>query len=96
MPIVRIPSPLRALSAGRRQVTVPGATLRETLDALERECAGIATRLRAEDGDLLPYVNLYVDGNDVRLEGGLEARLGSNSVIDIVPAVSGGASARGI
>jgi molybdopterin converting factor small subunit len=89
--IVRIPSPLRALSGGRREVAVAGLTLSEALLALERECPGIESRLRAPDGALLPYVNLYVDGNDARLVGGLQAPLRAGSIIDVVPAVSGGA-----
>jgi molybdopterin converting factor small subunit len=70
---------------------VTGSSLANALRALELECPGIGSRIHADDASLLPYVNLYIDGNDARLLGGVDAPLRDDSIIDVVPAVSGGA-----
>ena len=92
MPLVtvRIPTPLRPFTRGRDQVQISGGTAREVLDGLERECAGIRSRLCDEKGDLRRFVNLFLNEEDLRHSGGLDAPVKDGDVLSIVPAIAGG------
>ena len=80
---------LRAEAGGNRTVAVPGATVREALDELVGEFPALAGRIR--DGDALPtFLNVFVDGEDVRLLAGLETPVEDTSVVLLLPAVAGG------
>lgn len=88
MPVVWIPSLLRGLCGGQRQVRVAGATLREVIEALEAACPGVRERLL--DGDRLrPELQLSVDGQVATL--GLRQPVREESEVHILPAVGGGA-----
>ena len=63
---VRIPTPLRPLTGGRSQVTASGATVAEVVSALVAEAPALRAQLLAEDGRLRSFVNLYLNGEDVR------------------------------
>jgi sulfur-carrier protein len=86
---VRIPTPLRTLTGGNEQVDVEGATVREAIDALEKQCPGMKDRLLDEKG-VRRFVNLYVGDEDVRFLDGLDTKLASGTEISIVPAIAGG------
>ena len=86
---VRIPTPLRTLTGGEDQVQVPGATLREVIETLEKKHPGIRDRLLDEKG-VRRFVNIYVGDEDVRFLDGLETKLSSGTEISIVPAIAGG------
>ena len=90
MVVVRIPSPLRRLTGGNDRVEVEGDRLVAVLDALEGRYPGMKERLCAEDGSLRHFVNVYVNGEDVRHLGGLETATKSGDEVSIVPAVAGG------
>jgi molybdopterin converting factor small subunit len=84
---------LRAEAGGNRTVAVPGTTVREALDELVGEFPALAARIR--DGDALPtFLNVFVDGEDVRLLAGLETPVEDTSVVLLLPAVAGGSSHR--
>jgi molybdopterin synthase sulfur carrier subunit len=87
---VRIPTPLRALTGGAAEVTVAGGSVAECIAQLEAQYPGIEQRLKDENGDLRRFVNLYVNGEDVRFLQGLETRLRTGDEVSIVPAVAGG------
>jgi molybdopterin synthase sulfur carrier subunit len=89
MTTVRIPTPLRSLTGGNEQVEVPGATLREAIDALEKAHPGIKDRVLDEKG-VRRFINIYVGDEDSRFLDGLDTKLSSNSEISIVPAIAGG------
>jgi sulfur-carrier protein len=89
MTTVRIPTPLRSLTGGNEQVEVPGATLREAIDALEKAHPGIKDRLLDEKG-VRRFINIYVGDEDSRFLDGLDTKLSSNAEISIVPAIAGG------
>jgi molybdopterin converting factor small subunit len=89
MVTVRIPTPLRTLTAGEEQVQVPGATLREVIETLEKQHPGIRDRL-LDDKGVRRFVNIYVGDEDVRFLDGLETKLASGTEISIVPAIAGG------
>lgn len=87
---VRIPTPLRSLTGNRDTVTGDGASLRECLSALESQYPGLRDRLLDEAGQLRRFVNIYVNGEDVRFLQGLDTPLKPGDEVSIVPAVAGG------
>jgi molybdopterin converting factor small subunit len=89
MTIVRIPPVLRPDAGGQRQVTVDATTVREALKKLVAEYPGLEGRVLVE-GRLPEYMNVFVDGDDVRLHAGLETPVTQDSALLILPAVAGG------
>jgi len=87
---VSVPTILRTHTGGEKSVEAKGATVAEVIDDLEARHPGIAARL-VKDGKLHRFVNIYVDDEDIRFSGGLEAPVGENSTFTILPAVAGGA-----
>ena len=87
---VRIPTPLRPLVGGRAQVTTSGATIADVIGALAAEAPELRTQLLSEDGKLRSFVNLYLNGEDVRSRSGLETALADGDELPIVPAIAGG------
>ena len=87
---VKIPTPLRKLTNGETSVTIEGATIGAIVDALEATYPGMQARLIDEDGGLRHFVNIYLDGEDVRYLDGLNSAVRDNAELSIVPAVAGG------
>lgn len=88
--LVRIPTPLRRVTNGQDKVNVEGSTLGEVVGSLENEFPGIKERLCDEQGELRNFVNVYVNGEDVRFLEGLNTATKEGDEISIVPAVAGG------
>jgi len=88
--IVRIPTPLRKLTNEQDVVAGDGETLMECIDGLERQYPGLKDRLLDETGELRRFVNIYVNGEDVRFQDGVNTRLQGGDEVSIVPAVAGG------
>ena len=86
---VRIPTILRTYTGGEKAVTGEGASLSALIDDLESSHPGLKDRL-IEDGDLRRFVNVYVNDEDVRFIGGLEAALNDGDQVVVLPAVAGG------
>jgi len=86
---VRIPTILRNYTGGEKAVSAEGASLSALIDDLEANHPGIRDRL-IENGDLRRFVNVYVNDEDVRFIGGLEAVLSDGDQIVVLPAVAGG------
>lgn len=87
---VLVPSPLRRLTSGESEVQAEGQTLGETIEDLERRFPGVKERICDEAGELRRFVNVYVNGEDVRFLQGLVTPLKAGDEISIVPAVAGG------
>lgn len=87
---VRIPTPLRRVTGGQDRAAVEGATLQAVFDALDSEYPGIKERICDEGGQLRHFVNVYVNGEDVRYLQGLDTATKSGDEVSIVPAVAGG------
>jgi molybdopterin converting factor small subunit len=86
---IRIPPVLRPDAGGQRLVDVEASTVREALDTLVVQFP--ALRARVLEGDGVPsFLNVFVDGDDVRLLSGLETTVTSTSKILLLPAVAGG------
>jgi molybdopterin converting factor small subunit len=90
MPEIRIPPVLRPDTGGHRSVTVEATTVRGALEQLVTAHPGVAPRVLAGDG-VPSFLNVFVDGDDVRLLGGLDTTVGPSSKILLLPAVAGGA-----
>ena len=86
---VRIPTILRNYTGGEKAVNADGASLSALIDDLEVNHPGIKDRL-IENGDLRRFVNVYVNDEDVRFIGGLEAELIDGDQVVVLPAVAGG------
>jgi molybdopterin converting factor small subunit len=86
---VRIPPTLREQAGGQREVAAEGDTVRDLLEDLMGRFPGLRTQL-VEDGDIAPFVNVYVEGEDVRTLDGLETEVTSGSTVILLPAMAGG------
>ncbi len=88
---VRIPTPLRKLTNELDIVRADGAgTLIACIEELERQYPGLKERLCDETGELRRFVNVYVNGEDVRFQQGMQTTVKPGDEVSIVPAVAGG------
>ena len=87
---VRLPTVLRAQAGGQSSVNAEGGTIGEVVEDLVRQFPGMATHLRAPDGGLHKFVNVYVNDDDARYLEGLDTQLSADDEISILPAVAGG------
>jgi sulfur-carrier protein len=90
---VRIPTILRSYTGGAKAVQGSGDTLAELLDDLDSRHSGLRARLVTDQGGLHRFVNVYVNDEDVRFLGALDAKLNDGDTVTILPAVAGGALA---
>jgi molybdopterin converting factor small subunit len=91
MPVtLTVPTVLRSLTAGAKNVDVEGETVGQVLDALESAHPGFRSRLLDDDGNLNRYVNIFVDDDDVRYMEGLDTKVADGANITIMQAVAGG------
>ena len=88
--VVRIPTPLRKMTNGQAKVEVDSTALGELVEKLNSEFPGFKDRLVDEEGELRYFVNIYLNGEDVRFMEGLKTATSDGDEISIVPAVAGG------
>ena len=86
---VRIPPQLRSEVGGAREVPAHGGTVRELLDDLMSRFPSLRHQL-VEDDEIAPYVNVYVEGEDVRTLDGLDTSVDQGSTVILLPAMAGG------
>jgi molybdopterin synthase sulfur carrier subunit len=90
MPVtVKIPTQLRAATGGQAEVEVSGGTVGEALDAVFDAHTELRERI-TEDGTLRRFVNVYVSGEDIRFQQGLDTEINEGDEVTILPAVAGG------
>ena len=87
---VRVPTPLRKLTNGVDEVNAQGNNVRALVEDLERNFPGIKERICDESGKIRRFVNVYVNGDDIRFLQNLETSLKEGDDISIVPAIAGG------
>jgi sulfur-carrier protein len=87
---VWIPQVLRSAVGGQKQVELEGATVRELVDALVAKFPALRQQLLAENGDLNRFVNVYVNGQDVRYLDGLDTAVAERDEVRLLPAMAGG------
>jgi molybdopterin converting factor small subunit len=90
MTAVRIPPVLRAAAGNQKQVEVTGSTVGETLEALIAQFPSLRDQLLTADGALNRFVNVYVNGRDVRYEQELATPVGPTDTVVLLPAMAGG------
>ncbi|MGI9254581.1 MAG: ubiquitin-like small modifier protein 1 [Thermomicrobiales bacterium] len=88
---VLIPTPLRRFTGGDAKVEVTGGTLTEVLDGLDAKFPGFSDKVREDDGQIRRFVNVFVNGVNVRELSGAETAVKQGDEIGIIPAMAGGA-----
>ena len=86
---VKIPAQLKAATGGEAELEVEGSTVGEALDAVFEQHSDLRERI-TEEGDLRRFVNVYVSGEDIRFQDGLDTPLADGDEVTILPAVAGG------
>src|SRR5579859_2250772 len=87
---VILPHVLRAKIGNRKSVTVAGSTIREIIDALDRDFPGLRFNLCHETGELRPFVNIFVEKENIRYLEGLETAVTTGVTLHILQSVAGG------
>lgn len=87
---VLIPTPLRKLTGDADSVEVEARSVGEIIDQLERRFPGFRARVCSDSGELRRFVNIYVDGEDVRFLNNLSTEVRDGVEVSIVPAIAGG------
>ena len=90
MATVKLPTQLREATGGAGSVSVDGATVGEVLASLFDRHGELRDRLSDGDGGVRRFVNVYVDGEDIRFGDGLQTPVGDGQEVQILPAVAGG------
>jgi len=92
MPVIHIPTPLRAYTDGQASVTVSASTAGEALDALTTAHSGLAKHLRDDSGKLRSFVNVYLGDEDIRFLNKEATEVADGDELTIVPSIAGGAA----
>jgi len=87
---VYLPTPLRKLTNGRATVGTEGRTVDEALDALEQQYPGLREQLREPTGEVRHFINVFVNGTEIRSLQGRATPLEDGDEISIIPAMAGG------
>jgi molybdopterin synthase sulfur carrier subunit len=87
---VRLPTIMRANAGGQSEISAQGSTIGEVIDDVVLQFPGTATHLRAPDGGVHRFVNVYLNDEDVRYLGKLDTAVKEGDTVSIVPAVAGG------
>jgi molybdopterin synthase sulfur carrier subunit len=91
MPVlVRIPTPLRALTKGNAEIQAKGDDIDSLVSDLERQYPGLKDRLLDESGELRRFINIYVNQEDIRFLQAKNTTLKDGDEVSIVPAIAGG------
>ena len=87
---VRLPTIMRTHAGGQSEVSAEGSTVGEIVDDLVRQFPGTATHLKAPDGGVHKFVNVYLNDEDIRYLGKLGTPVKDGDQVSIIPAVAGG------
>jgi molybdopterin synthase sulfur carrier subunit len=90
--VVKIPTVLRPQVGGNKEVELTGTTVGEVVDALTAAYPSLKSQLLTEDGELNRFVNVYVNGQDVRYLDGLATAVAERDEVRLLPAMAGGAA----
>ena len=97
MPIqVRIPTPLRKFTGGAESVTASGGTVAAVVQDIEGRHPGLKERICDDAGKVRRFVNVYVNGEDIRFLGSLDTPVKEGDEISIVPAIAGGSTSASV
>jgi len=87
---VFIPSVLRANVGGVKSLAIQGDSIRDVVGALIDQHPSLSSQLLTDDGDLNRFVNVYVNGQDVRYLSGLDTPVAPADEVRLLPAMAGG------
>ena len=90
MSVVRIPTVLRPQVGGEKQLDLEGGTVAEVVDSLTERFPALRSQLLTESGDLNRFINVYVNGQDVRYLQGLATPVEARDEVRLLPAMAGG------
>ena len=90
MPILRIPTPLRTYTGGESEVSVQGSTVAEALDDLVVRFPALRPHLFNGDGRLRPFVNLFLEEENIKDLQGVETPLQEDARLLLIPSIAGG------
>lgn len=90
MPVLRIPTPLRSYTSGQSEVDVSGSNISEALADLTEQFPTIKPHLFHEDGNLRPFVNLFVGENNIKDLQGVDTEIKDGEKIMLIPSIAGG------
>lgn len=90
--IVLIPTPLRRFTGGEGRLTTAAGNIGELFDNLDTSYPGLGERLRDDSGEIRRFVNVFVNGRNVREGEGLRTPLSAGDEVGIIPAMAGGAA----
>ena len=87
---VKIPTPLRPITAGLAEVKIEGATVGEVLRKLDAQYTGFGERVLDNGKDVRRFINVFVNEDNIRDKNGLETAVKSGDTISILPSIAGG------
>ena len=87
---IRIPTPLRKFTDGKSEVDVEGGTVREIFDDVENRHGGLKDKIFDDAGEVRRFINVFVNGEDVRHAEGLDTPVKDGDELSVVPAIAGG------
>ena len=87
---VRVPAPLRKLTKDQAVVDSKGATIEEVLSDLEKNYPGIKERICDETGQVRRFINIFLNGEDIRFKEGIKTKVADAAEVSIIPAIAGG------
>lgn len=87
---VRIPAPLRKLTNDQAIVEVNGNTIQDILTSLDKNYPGLKERICDESGQIRRFVNIFVNGEDIRFKEGPKTIVAEGAEVSIIPAIAGG------
>jgi sulfur-carrier protein len=90
MPVLRIPTPLRAYTSGQSEVQVTGSNILEALGDLTKQYPPIKPHLFNDSGELRPFVNLFVGENNIKDLQGVETPIQDGDRLVLIPSIAGG------
>jgi molybdopterin converting factor small subunit len=90
MPVIRIPTPLRSYVNGQSEIPVHGPTVADAMENLLTQYPAMRPHLTGKDGQLRPFVNLFLGENNVRDLQGLATPLNDNDRLLLIPSIAGG------
>ena len=88
---IRLPTVLRPAAGGQSTVEAEGATVGEVFDDLIRQHPGLKGQLLTEEGELHRHLNVFLNDDDIRYLGKLDAKVTESDTLTLMPAVAGGA-----
>lgn len=90
MPVLRIPTPLRSYTAGQSEIEIQGQTVQEAMQDLVVQFPSLQPHLYNGNGELRPFVNLFLGEDNIKDLEGLETRLSAGDRLLLIPSIAGG------